>query len=114
LPKGHDSLDDKAKLTVADAILSRVVRLGGEIASRAVETLGRIGWEVHDGGLVASNPDLREMLFPTSSPWDDYVVIRDICVEARSSLTIIDAYCDGTIFQMLAARPLAALSVQIL
>ena len=54
------------------------------------------------------------MFFPKDSPWDAFVVLRDILAEARHSVTVIDAYCDATIFKMLASRSLEKLRVRVL
>jgi hypothetical protein len=54
------------------------------------------------------------MFFPKGSPWDGFVVIRDVFAEATATITVIDAYCDGTVFKMLAQRPLDKLHIRIL
>lgn len=64
--------------------------------------------------LVVGSADLREMFFPKGSPWDAHVALRTVFDEAKSTLAIVDAYADGTIFQMLARRSLAGLAVRIL
>lgn len=54
------------------------------------------------------------MFFPRGSQWDAFVVIRNRFLEATTELTVMDAYADGTVFQILAARPSGALHVRIL
>ena len=82
--------------------------------NRAVEALALAGWDVRGQELVVASPDVREMFFPKGSQWDGHVVLRDIFSEAQRCLTIVDSYTDGTLFQMLAARPLDGLKVRVL
>jgi hypothetical protein len=79
-----------------------------------VEALALAGWRVEGDRLEVTSPELREMFFPKGSPWDAHVVLRGIFSEAKSTLTIIDSYTNGVVFQMLASRPLAGLTVRIL
>lgn len=58
--------------------------------------------------------DVREVFFPKGSPWDAHVVLRELFAEAECELTIVDAYADTTMFQMLSARSVAGLTVRIL
>ena len=54
------------------------------------------------------------MFFPKGSPWDAFVLVRDIFAKANESITIVDPYCDTTIFQSLLERNLTGLHIQIL
>jgi hypothetical protein len=109
-----DSLDDQARLVVANVALASISGSYWETKDRVIEMLSKAGWEVHDNSLVAQAPDLREMFLPAGSPWDAHVMLRNIFCEAKSALTIIDSYADPIVFQMLTARPLTGLKVQIL
>jgi hypothetical protein len=104
----YTSLGDQDQLSVARAIL--LSTSDAEI----VATLEKLGWSLQDGELVVRAADVREVFFPKDSPWDAHVVLRGLFAEAVRELTVIDAYADGTIFQMLSARPVADLSVRIL
>lgn len=110
----YDALDDQNRLGVARAALATLNQQRGDTYTRVTEVLEKIGWEIRDGELLATTPDLREMFFPKDSPWDAFVVLRNVFAEAQTELTIVDAYCDGTVFQMLAARASTSLRVRIL
>jgi hypothetical protein len=107
-------LGGQEKLAVARAGARAFCRLLPGSAARLDQALGAVGWELRDGDLVVGAPDIREMFFPKDSPWDAYVVLRAVFAEARASLTILDAYCDHTVFGMLASREVAGLGVRIL
>lgn len=106
--KAYDSLGEQDQLSVARTIL--VSTHDAEIAA----TLEKLGWSVQDGDLVVKAADVREVFFPKGSPWDAHVVLQGLFAEATRELTIVDAYADTTIFQMLSARPVAGLTVRIL
>jgi hypothetical protein len=110
----YDALDAQAKLTVASVAISNFGDRYWETRAHTVEALSKIGWILQGDDLVVGSPDLREMFFPKGSPWDAHVALRTVFDEAKSTLTIIDAYADTTLFQMLAKRPLAGLIVRIL
>ncbi len=104
----YDALDQQDQLSVARTVL--LSTNDEEIAA----TLERLGWSIQNGDLVVKTPDVREVFFPKGSPWDAHVVLQALFAEARQSLTIIDAYADTTIFQMLSGRSVAGLTVHIL
>lgn len=111
----YDALNDDDRLVAAQAVFSAIAARDQGVADRVVEALARIGWEVRGANIVAARPDLREMFFPAGSPWDAFVVLRDLFAEAQHELLIVDPYCDGKVFQILAGRNLnAALRVRIL
>jgi hypothetical protein len=117
LPKifaAYDALDDQARLTVAKIALANFGAAHWETRARAGAALLGAGWEVRGEELVVVSPDVREMFFPAGSPWDAHVALRDLFGEAQHTLTIIDAYADGTLFKMLAARSVAGLTIRIL
>jgi hypothetical protein len=110
----YDMLDDQAKLTAAAVALRNFGTSYRETRNRTVAALSAIGWEVRGDDLVVGSADLREMFFPKGSPWDAHVALRGVFAEANTTLAIVDAYADGTIFQMVSARPLAGLTIKIL
>lgn len=104
----YDALDDGEQLAVVRAALV------GSDDAEILATLEKLGWSVQDGALTVTTPDLREMFFPKGSPWDAHVVLRKVFSEARRELTIIDAYADTTIFQLLPTDPIDHLIVRVL
>lgn len=117
LPKilaAYDQLDADAQLAAANVAFRNFGPSYPNTRDRAVKALALAGWEVRGEDLVAGSPELREMFFPKGSQWDGHVVLRNLFNEARLSLTIVDSYADGTVFQMLAARPLGGMRVRIL
>jgi hypothetical protein len=99
----RDDLDDSAGLGVASTLV-RALAVDESLLTTAAESLRRVGWDIQDGELIAVEPDVREMFFPKSSRWDAFVALRELVAEAASGLTIVDGYCDSTVFQLLAAR----------
>ena len=106
--KAYDSLNEQDQLSVARTVL--VVTHDAEISA----TLEKLGWSVQDGELVVKAADVREVFFPKGSPWDAHVILQGLFAEATRELTIVDAYADTTIFQMLSARSVVGLTVRIL
>lgn len=106
--KAYDALDEQDQLSVARTVL--ISTNDGEIDA----TLEKLGWSVQNGELVVKTPDVREVFFPKGSPWDAYVVLKALFAEVTYKLTIVDAYADSTIFQMLSGRSLTGLIVHIL
>jgi hypothetical protein len=106
--KAYDSLSEDDQLSVARTVL--VNTHDDEIDA----TLEKLGWSVQDSELVVKTADVREVFFPKGSPWDAHVVLKGLFGEAMSELTIVDAYADTTIFQMLSERAGAGLKVCIL
>lgn len=109
----YDALTQPAALGAANALVA-ALESHGEIFGKATDSLRRVGWDVHNSELVVADPDLREMFFPKGSHWDAYVTLRDLFATALTELVIIDAYCDQTVFQLLAARKDRPLTVRIL
>jgi hypothetical protein len=110
----YDELNDESRLAAANVALGNFGPAYPDTKARAIEALLRAGWEVRGDALVVGSPDLREMFFPKGSPWDAHVALRGTFSEAQTNLTIVDPYTDGTVFQMLATRPLSGLTVRIL
>jgi len=110
----YDELSDEARLAASNIAFRNFGPAYPNTRDRATQALKLAGWEVRGEDLVVASPDLREMFFPKGSQWDGHVVLRDVLGEAQTSLMIVDSYTDGTLFQMLAARSLAGLTVRIL
>jgi hypothetical protein len=110
----YDKLTSEAQLAAANVAFRNFGPSYPDTRARAVEALALAGWRVEGDRLEVTSPELREMFFPKGSPWDAHVVLRDIFNEAKTKLTIIGSYTDGTVFQMLASRPLTGLTVCIL
>jgi hypothetical protein len=104
----YESLNEQEQLSVMRTVLA------GTKDSEIIAALEKLGWSVQDGEIVVKTPDLREMFFPKDSPWDAHVVLRGIFSQATRALTIIDAYADTTIFQLLSTRSVEGLTVRIL
>jgi len=106
--RAYEALNQQDQLSVARTVL--VSTNDEEMAA----TLEKLGWSVQDGELVVKTPDVREVFFPKGSPWDAHIVLKGLFAEAKHKLTIVDAYADSTIFQMLSGEPIPKLTVQIL
>jgi hypothetical protein len=106
--QAYDSLDEQDQLSAARAVL--VSTHDAKIAA----TLEKLGWSVQDGELVVQAVDVREVFFPKGSQWDAHVVLRGLFAEATRELTVVDAYADTTIFQMLSGWSVAGLKVRVL
>jgi hypothetical protein len=117
LPKilaAYDALPEDSQLAAARLVITNLARIDNDLSAKVIAALEEAGWLVVDGELTASEPELREMFFPRGSQWDAFVVIRDQFLEATAEITIVDAYADGTVFQILDARPPGPLRVRIL
>jgi len=106
--RAYDELDERNQLAVARTVL--VSTMDAEIAA----ALEKLGWSIQDGDLVVRTPEVREVFFPKGSPWDAHVILQSLFAEATHELTIVDAYADATIFQMLSGRSVTGLIVHIL
>jgi hypothetical protein len=117
LPKiiaAYDALPEDSKLAAARSLVANLPQVNCDLSASVQTALQQAGWSLNDGELIATDPDLREMFFPRGSQWDAFVVIRDRFLEATTDLTIMDAYADGAVFQLLDARPPGPLRVRIL
>lgn len=110
----YDELTSEVQLAAANVSFRNFGSSYHETKARAVEALALAGWRVEGDRLEVTSPELREMFFPKGSPWDAHVVLRGVFSEARSTLTIVDPYTNGVVFQMLVSRPLLGLTVRIL
>ena len=78
------------------------------------QRLRTAGWELRETGFVVRSRETREVFFPKGSPWDAFVVLRNLFTEAKQSITIVDAYCDTTVFQLLQGGSMDALGLRVL
>lgn len=74
------------------------------ISEPLASALARIGWSVTDGQLVVASQEVREMFFPKGTPWDAFVVLKDVMAGAKAHVMVIDAYCNGDLFHLLPER----------
>ena len=109
----YDALDRNARLTTALAAVEALRHSDVDMAHVA-QRLRTAGWKLGDTGFVVLAPETREVFFPKGSPWDAFVVLRNLFTEARESITVVDAYCDTTVFQLLQGRALNGLSLRVL
>lgn len=109
----YDELSEPAALGAANAMVA-VLHSHDDILIKAADALRRVGWEIRNAELVVVDPDVREIFFPKGSRWDAYVVLRDLFAKALTELVVVDAYCDNTVFQLLAAQSQNSLTVRIL
>lgn len=109
----YDALSEPAALGAANALVVAVQQRGA-ILGEVADALRRVGWDIRDAELVVVDPDVREMFFPKGSRWDAYVVLRDLFAEAATEIVVVDAYCDNTVFPLLAARSQRPLSIRVL
>lgn len=110
----YDVLESADRVRIALAAVEELRRSGFDMAAVA-QRIRAAGWELRETGFVVLSPETREVFFPQGSPWDAFVVLRDLLREARESITIVDAYCDTTVFQLLQRRKLDdVLSLRVL
>lgn len=109
----YATLSEPAALGAANALVAALVPHDA-ILEKASVAVRHIGWDIRNGELVVTEPDIREMFFPKGSRWDAFVVLRDVLAEASIELVIVDPYCDRAVFQLLADRAEKPLSVRIL
>ena len=110
----YDALESDARLVTALAAVD-ALRGSGVDMTAVAQQLHTAGWELRETGFVVLSPETREVFFPQGSPWDAFVVLRGLFAEAAESITIVDAYCDTTVFQLLQGRALDdALSLRVL
>ena len=109
----YDGLSELAALGAANALVA-ALRGRDEILDQVADALRRVGWQIRDGELEVVDADVREMFFPKGSRWDAYVVLRELFAEAATELVVVDAYCDNTLFSLLATRSESPLTVRIL
>ena len=110
----YDALESAARLATALAAVEELRRLDVDMAAVA-QRFRAAGWELRETGFVVLSAETREVFFPQGSPWDAFVVLRGLFTEATESITIVDAYCDTTVFQLLQGRNLDdALNLRVL
>jgi len=111
--QAYDALSEPEARGAASAVVA-ALQSRGNILDEAAEALRRVGWDIQSRELVVVDPEIREMFFPKGSRWDAFVVLKGLFNEAAAELTIVDGYCDSTLFQLLSARAHKPLRVKIL
>ena len=109
----YDALGRDDRLTIALAAVDALRYSRVDMAAVA-QRLRTAGWELGETGFVVLSPETREVFFPKGSPWDAFVVLRNLFTEANESITVVDAYCDTTVFQLLQGCALNGLSLRVL
>ena len=109
----YDILESEDRLAAALAAVD-ALRCSDIDMDAVGQRLHTAGWELRETGFVVRSPETREVFFPKGSPWDARVVLRNLFTEAKQSITIVDAYCDTTVFQLLQGRSMDALSLRVL
>lgn len=110
----YEELPDEEELVVASIVASTLAGKGENYAAELNSALSKIGWKLESGELTTDSVSVREQFFPKGTEHDAYLQIRDILRKAHSVVVIIDPYMDSSMFQMLAAIPVARLKVQLL
>ncbi len=110
----YENLSDDKKLVVAWIVAAELTRKDEDLAERLNNALSYIGWKIESGRLTPENIPVQELFFPKGSQHAAYVEIRRILQTATVSVSIIDPYVDGTIFQMLATLTGYQIKVEIL
>jgi hypothetical protein len=100
----YDNLPETDRLLAANAMLKSPALQDARISAPLVDALARIGWSAADGQLVVASLEVREMFFPKGTPWDAFVVLKDVMAETKTQLMVIDAYCNGDLFHLLPER----------
>jgi hypothetical protein len=85
----YDGLPEDLRLTAARAAVVEIRKTTAVPDDALAESLGRAGWELRDSEFVVKSPETRELFFPKGSPWDAFVVLRDVFAEAKASITVI-------------------------
>ena len=109
--KAYEALDDEDKLRVAYVVVQSLPDSATEELARDLQN---IGWKVEGGRLAPGSAPVSELFFPTGTQHDAYVKIREILRGASQSITVVDAYVDGTIFELLGSRGAPVDSARIL
>ena len=109
----YDTLESDARVAAALAAVE-ALRHSDVDMDAVAQRLRTAGWELRETGFVVLSPETREVFFSKGSPWDAFVVLRNLFTEAKQSITIVDAYCDKTVFQLLQGRSMDALSLRVL
>jgi hypothetical protein len=97
----YDALSSESKLRVCSVVARELAErsVGGKLE----EALQHIGWRIESGQLCPADESVLELFLPRGSQHDAYVRIREILLNAKRCLRVIDPYLDGTIFAVLGA-----------
>lgn len=109
----YEDLDEVAAMAAANAFVGAMGNYP-ELAEKVDTALRRVGWAIETGALIVVGADVREVFFPKGSQWDAFVVLRDIIASASKQVDVVDPYCDGALFGLLASRAEEPLTVRVL
>ena len=110
----YDGLVAAKRLAAAEAAVPALEQSTPQVFELARGRLAAIGWRAEDGHLYPEAPEVVERVFGKGQTWDAYTIIRARIQEAKEEVTIIDRYCDGTVFAMLHHGEHGHLRVKIL
>jgi hypothetical protein len=108
----YELLSAQDRLRVAHIVACELSDRGHGDALSA--TLQKIGWLIEQGRLIPTRADVKELFFPKDTQHDAYLEIRRLFQNAKSSITIIDAYLDSSIFIILGTISSLSVKVRIL
>jgi hypothetical protein len=112
--EAYSKLGDDEKLRVAWIITKEITDIRQDIAQRMNDALRVIGWKIETNKLKPDGEEVRELFFPKGATHDAYIEIKKVLNLATKTISIIDPYLDGTIFQMVKTNQQSVLSVKLL
>lgn len=112
--KAYSMLDEHEKLRVTWIITKETAEIRQDISRKMDEALRAIGWEIESNKLKPHRREVSELFFPKGATHDAYVEIKKVLNLATMTISIIDPYLDGTIFQMLKTIQQSLMSVNVL
>ena len=112
--EAYSKLEDQEKLRAAWIITKEITDNREDISQKMNEALRAIGWKIETNKLKPDAEEVRELFFPKGATHDAYVEIKRVLTLATQTISIIDPYLDGTIFQLLKTNKKNVLSVKLL
>jgi hypothetical protein len=100
IQSAYEKLINEEKLRVWFIVSQQLANK--KLGDRLNTSLRDIGWKIAEGRLIPSEQGVRELFFPQGTQHDAYVKIKEILLQAKRSLRVINPYLDGTIFNILA------------
>lgn len=114
LDTAYHDLNDDFQLRAAWILTREIVKRHPQTEEPLHAKLAEIGWRIDTDKLVPSSSTVRELFLTQGTEYDSYRAIKQVFQEAKQSISIVDPYLDGTIFEMLATSCAPALSVKLL
>jgi hypothetical protein len=112
IDSSYQALSRDDRLRVAYILVKELAAVG--LASALAEGLRPIGWDVHNGRLVAGGAPARELFFSDQTQHSAYVEIRRILTSATSSITLVDPFVDQSILTLFSAVTGEGIAIRIL